>query len=50
MRPVLAFFLVFILVCGAIMLVGERYGRHKPTPGRSGPIIVCDQYYHCRTQ
>jgi hypothetical protein len=31
---------IFTLLLVGIF-VGERYGRRKPTPGRSGPEIVC---------
>jgi hypothetical protein len=40
---------IFILFLAAIF-VGERYGTRKPTPGRSGPEIVCDKYYRCSTR
>ena len=38
-----AIFILFLVV----IFVGARYGIRKPTPGRSGPEIVCDRYYHC---
>lgn len=40
---------IFILML-IVIFVGERYGARKPTPGRSGPEVVCDRFYHCTKQ
>jgi hypothetical protein len=44
MRFIVAVFAAIILLFAGILIVGERYGTHRPVPGRRGPEIVCDQY------
>jgi hypothetical protein len=50
MRILSGIFAAILVLLATGVYVGERYGTHKPTPGRSGPEIVCDEHYRCTTR
>ena len=50
LRVVGSALVAFLLVVVVVVLIGERWGTHPPTPGRYGKEIVCSRYGVCTTR